>query len=380
MSLKRLFILLFISLFLFGKQGVIARPLLSFFSDSDPATFQALISRPQIKDILLEMGAELRMGIDDFSEERAENIRLLNEAGIPVYAWIRAPKAQSFTFRIDNASTLLKRYQSFKSWSDSHGLQWSGIGIDLRPAPEELQQWAEQPMLSAWNAYVNLFEQEELQLALPLFQEFKEAVHKDGYVLESYVLPFSLDENPEEAKALQYMGQILNVETDRIIPLCHTNMPYVYPASILDYGARARRVGLGSTSNESFDGLMTQEALDWESLSRDLRLAHDVCQEIHLSSLESIAANGWLEALADFDFSVPVFLYSKELEDQETQAFVSQQAFKALSYPVLSTAALIILTILSILFSFFFIRFLFSWKKKNATSQQEEIDYEIISG
>ncbi|MEM8888737.1 MAG: hypothetical protein AAGD28_12200, partial [Bacteroidota bacterium] len=340
----------------------------------------ALISRPQIKDILLEMGAELRMGIDDFSEERAANIRLLNEVGIPVYAWIRAPKAQSFTFRIDNASTLLKRYQSFKSWSDSHDLKWAGIGIDLRPAPEELQQWAEQPMLSAWNAYLNLFEQEELQLALPLFREFKEAVHKDGYVLESYVLPFSLDENPEEAKALQYMGQILNVETDRIIPLCHTNMPYVYPASILDYGARARRVGLGSTSNESFDGLMTQDALDWESLSRDLRLAHDVCQEIHLSSLESIAANGWLEALADFDFSVPVFLYSKELEDQETQAFVSQQAFKALSYPVLSTAALIILTILSILFSFFFIRFLFSWKKKNATSQQEEIDYEIISG
>ena len=46
------------------------------------------------------------MGIDDFSEERAENIRELNEAGIPVFAWIRAPKAQSFTF-IDLTSMIV---------------------------------------------------------------------------------------------------------------------------------------------------------------------------------------------------------------------------------------------------------------------------------
>ena len=362
-----------------GEQSALSRPLLSFFSELEAEELHILISRPGVKETLVNMQAELRIGISDFTEVHAQNIRQLNDAGIPVYAWLKANDTQGHTFRVDNASSLLKRYRNFKEWTDSYNLRWQAVGIDLRPNPDDMQSWVNQPLLSAWNSYVNLFSQEEIELAANHFQEFLKEAHKDGYRIESYVLPFAMDEVSQETKGLQYMSRILNVETDKIIPLCYTSFPYISPASILDYGGRAQSVAIGSTNNSILGEKLSTEALDWEMLSRDLRLAHDVCKEIHISNLESVIANGWLEAIMEFDFSVPVFLYSKELEIQENQSFWAEKAFQALTYPITSSIVLLLLAILSIIFCFLFIRYLFSWKKKNSAPQQVEIDYEIIS-
>jgi len=374
--IKTQFIIL---LFFLGGQQGFSRPILSFFTELDSKELQVLLSRPGVKESLVAMKAELRIGISEFTEQRAQSIRELNSLGIPVYAWLKASGAQGETFRVDNASSILKRYKNFREWSISYQLVWQGLGIDLRPHPEIMQDWVDQPLISAWNSYLNLFNQEDLDLAHRFYQEFIEEVHKDGLTLESYVLPFAMDEYPTKAKGLQYMGQIVNFETDRTIPLCYTSFPYIKPAAILDYGQRAGRVGIGSTSSSLFGGELQTEELDWEILSRDLRLAHDVCKEIHISDLESLIANGWLEAIAKFDFSVPVFLYSKEIDEQAENSYLSQKAFLALSYPLLTSITLVILAILSILFSYFLLRYLFSWKKKNASSRQDEIDYEVIS-
>ncbi|MEM6800965.1 MAG: hypothetical protein AAF696_06145 [Bacteroidota bacterium] len=372
-------IVLFLSMLILGEQRGFSRPLLSFFSHSNSEEFQQLISRPGVLQSLQNMGAEIRIGIVEMNEARAKSIQTLNEAGIPVFAWIKALEVQGSTFRVDNASSLLKRYQSFKSWSDQYGLIWQGVGIDLRPKAEVMSSWVEEPVLSAWNSYLNLFNQKESELAKPLFQEFQEAVHQDGYVLETYVLPFAMDEDPEEASGLQYLTRILNVNSDRVIPLCYTSYPFISAASILDYGSRAQRVGLGSTSMPISPQKTSLQALDWEMLSRDLRLAHDVCKEIHLDNLEGIVANGWLEAIELFDFSESVFLYSTEIEDQQTQSYISNKAFQALSYPLLSSILLLFFSILIIVLTIIFLRYLFSWKKKSVEPKQEEIDYEVIS-
>lgn len=370
---------LLLLLFFAGGQEAFSRPLISFFTELPSSELQALIARPGIKDLLLDMGAEIRIGVNDFTQERAESIKELNEAGIPVYAWLKAHDNQGHTFRIDNASFILKRYKSFKEWTSLYQLSWEGIGIDLRPHPEMMQNWVEQPILSAWNSYLNLFNQEELDLAFGLYQEFIKEAHADGFQIESYVLPFALDEAPTETKGLQYLGQIVNLKTDKTIPLCYTSFPYIQPAAILDYGGRSGSVGIGSTSSSLFEGKLETQSLDWESLSRDMRLAHDVCKEIHIANLESILANGWLESIAEFDFSVPVFLYSKEIDEHATNTYLSQKAFQALSYPLLTSIGFILLAILSIILSYSLIRYLFNWKKKNESARQEEIDYEIIS-
>ncbi len=58
--------------------------------------------------------ASVSLGIIDFSQERASVVSRLNQADIPVEAWLLLPKDQGYWFNLDNASQTITRYAGFK--------------------------------------------------------------------------------------------------------------------------------------------------------------------------------------------------------------------------------------------------------------------------
>ncbi len=70
-------------------------------------------------------------------------VRQLNEAGIPVTAWLLLPKEQGYWFNLDNIPQAIARYADFKAWTEENALQWAGVGIDIEPDFNELQQLAQ---------------------------------------------------------------------------------------------------------------------------------------------------------------------------------------------------------------------------------------------
>jgi hypothetical protein len=58
---------------------------------------------PVVLDTVVELGAGVSLGLMDLSPRRAAMVRRLNEAGVPVSAWLLLPKEQGYWSNADNA-------------------------------------------------------------------------------------------------------------------------------------------------------------------------------------------------------------------------------------------------------------------------------------
>src|ERR1041384_4869454 len=77
------------------------RPYLIFACDRQTKELEPLLTPELISD-LKDLGAGIALSTEDFSPERAQVVRRLNAAGVPMTAWIALPKDQGYYV---NAST-----------------------------------------------------------------------------------------------------------------------------------------------------------------------------------------------------------------------------------------------------------------------------------
>ena len=113
---------------------------LTFFCELDASTLEALFSDPSVTRRLVALGAQVSLGILDFSPERASVVRRLNRAGIPLIAWQLLPREQGYWYNMCNAAEAAARYAEFRDWSTREDLHWSGIGVDIKPDIGEFQE------------------------------------------------------------------------------------------------------------------------------------------------------------------------------------------------------------------------------------------------
>lgn len=97
--------------------GLTAPPRLEFASSSDIGQLQALFSQDVIDD-LRQLHAGVGMA-PDLSPKRAAAVRMLNDAGIPVSAWIALPVEQGYYLNASNAPQAAARYAEFATWTKS---------------------------------------------------------------------------------------------------------------------------------------------------------------------------------------------------------------------------------------------------------------------
>jgi len=77
-------------------------PKLTFFCELESEPLQTLFQNPEVIQDLSALNGTVSLGIRDLSAVRAEVVRRLNDAGIPVTAWLLLPKEQGYYFNIDN--------------------------------------------------------------------------------------------------------------------------------------------------------------------------------------------------------------------------------------------------------------------------------------
>ena len=76
---------------------------------ADPATVAAL------RDLAM---TQVAVAIADFSPERAQTVRLLNQQDIPAVAWmIMLPEEDGVYFNADNAAVAASRIDEFERWT-----------------------------------------------------------------------------------------------------------------------------------------------------------------------------------------------------------------------------------------------------------------------
>ena len=116
---------------------------LTFFCELDAEALEALFENDQIIEHLCALNASVSMGIRDFDDRRVAVVHRLNEAGVPLVAWLLLPKAQGYWFNLDNAQQAVHYYFDFRSWTEEHALQWTRIGLDIEPDIREMARLLE---------------------------------------------------------------------------------------------------------------------------------------------------------------------------------------------------------------------------------------------
>lgn len=283
-------------------------PSLTFFCELDTPELAALLADGTVIAQLRALGASIRMGIRDLSDTRAEIVRRLNSEGIPLVAWQLLPDDVGYWYNRANAHHAIEHYDAFVRWSRQHNLQWRGIGIDIEPDIRELEAGARHPFRMLARLVKRMFEGKQLRVAQTHFGSLVQRMRADGYPVESYIIPFILDERRAGSTMLQRFTGLVEVAVDCEVPMLYTSFLRPLGVPLLwSYARTNAATGIGSTGGGVTAGGLDQvKTLDWAEFSRDLRLAAQHANTIYIFSLEGCVRQDFLPRLLRFDWHVPI--------------------------------------------------------------------------
>ncbi|MFP4345819.1 MAG: hypothetical protein ACLFU8_14080 [Anaerolineales bacterium] len=282
------------------------RPHLTFACELPVGELQALFDAPPLLDTLVDLRATVALGILDLTPERAEVVRQLNGAGVPVVAWQLLPEEAGYWFNVDNAPRAVARYGDFVAWTRAHELVWAGVGLDIETDIRDLGRL----LAGDWKVLLEMgrraLDAGRLWRARAIYRNLVEQIRADGYPVEGYHFPIIVDERQAGSTLLQRLLGLVDIPVDREVLMLYTSFAGDWgPGMVWSYGPQADAIGVGSTGGGvELEGVAPSPPLTWEALGRDLRLARAWTDEVFIFSLEGCVRQGYLERLRDFDWQV----------------------------------------------------------------------------
>jgi hypothetical protein len=332
-------------------------PRLTFFTELDAEPLDRLFT-PALTADLVAMKARVSLAVLDFSDQRAEVVQRLNQAGVPLTAWLLLPVDQGYWFNWRNAEQAAAVYRIFKEWTDAHGLQWQAVGLDIEPDIREMKLFGEQRWRTVPTMVRRLFDGQEMVEARRVYRRLVEEIRRDGYRVESYQIHLLADERLARSHLLQRVTGMLDLPVDREVMMLYSSFfrtadEQVAPGYLWSYAPQAQAIGIGSTGGgvETFVG--DKRPLSWAELARDLRLAWHWNDHLYIFSLEGCVQQGFLPRLKNFVWDQPVMI------PEEGAALVSakRKGLHALLWTG-SHAGVVILSVLGVSLALFVFRLL----------------------
>ena len=224
-------------------------------------------------------------------------------------AWLLLPEEEGYWFNIENYRQAAGRYVSFKAWTNQHGLDWGGIGLDIEVNINELRAILEEKQAgnfikTLWQRYLDRNRVKQGQRS---YQALVDLIRADGYLVESYHIPLISEERRAKSTVLQRTAGLVDLDTDREILMLYSSFMRPDGASVLwSYAPEADAIGVGNTGGGvDVQGVIDVEPLRWDEFARDLRLCTMHEKPIHIFSLEGCVRQGFLERLETFNGKNP---------------------------------------------------------------------------
>jgi hypothetical protein len=330
-------------------------PKLSFFNEQDGKELQKLFSDTSLIPNLKRLNAEIRMGMLDTSPERVEILKKLNEAGIPVVAWLLLPKEKGYWFHSGNSKDAFNRYYEIKKWAEETGIKFSGIGIDLELDMNELELFKTNKLKLLGNVIGRLYDKKEFLESKEQYKKLIDTIRKDGFTVESYYIPVIRYETEKGRTSLQQASRFMDLETYKEIPMLYTSFmgnPYgVLKELAID--ENLKYVAIGSTGG-GFDPSLP--SMKWEDLAYDLRIASKTAKEIHIFCLEASVEKGFIPRLINFDYDVSVKTYPEQEKAVQTQIDRVMMISGILSYPTLMILSIVLILATAVWLIYFLVK------------------------
>ncbi len=249
----------------------------------EPKALRALFEDRFVLDDLKSLEAGAALVVRDFSEERAQAVRLLNKLGIPVSAWLLLPGEQGSWLDPTHSAQAAELYQALTHWSGQKGLRWSAVGFGALPAEERA-----------------IGKRNSAQTSDSKVGTLLDQAHADGFAVE---LVYALPEAHASQKALLHARR----RTTECLPgaeRCIRLQPFegvsLGEGSAQEDGA----VCVSSThGNLSLGNPSADEPKTWQEFTREVRAARQKSSAVYVFTLEACAKQGFLDRLVTLDWS-----------------------------------------------------------------------------
>ncbi|MEI8307556.1 MAG: hypothetical protein WCF99_10885 [Chloroflexales bacterium] len=285
-------------------------PHLIFFCDLDGRAMLELFGRPSLIDDLVTNGYGVALAIRDHTPALVAAVRMLNEHGVQVVAWLQIPEREGGWFHLQNYPQAVECYRNFRAWSCEHGLIFHAIGIDIEPPSSELdriQRWGIRDLARrVWLVHENVL----FAAARAAYADLVGEIHHDGYEVHAYQLPILADDRRAGSTVIQRAFDIVGLPADVEVLMCYSSLPIntlgddIGGALISSYGPTADSIGVGAVGGAADSALDDLPPLSGDSLERDLLLAARHTDLIYVFSLEGCVERGLLPHIIQMNWSL----------------------------------------------------------------------------
>lgn len=278
----------------------------SFACELPAGPLARLFADPTVIETLAALNAGVALGTLDLSLERADVVRRLNAAGVPVVAWLLLPEDQGYWFNAENVREATDFYRRFRLWSVEQGLTWAGIGLDIEFDQREVKAFMSGRARAVLpKALRRAFDTERVHRVEQAYAALVTQIRSDGYPVESYEIPFMADERGAGSSLLRRILGLVDVPVDRDVFMLYSSfLGKLGPALLWSYGPETSVIGIGSTGGGVELGAQ-MPVLTWDALVRDLRYARQLGKPAFVFSLEGCVRQGYLVRLVGLDRNAP---------------------------------------------------------------------------
>ncbi|HTU50649.1 MAG TPA: hypothetical protein VMF56_08650 [Acidobacteriaceae bacterium] len=282
--------------------------------DHGMSEFQALFADPAVIPDLQAIHAGLAVAVPDLSPQRAQIIRRLNAAGIPVIAWIQVPGSGGPYINSGDAPEAIAYVADFERWTAQSDLHWAGVGLDIEPDFTELARLKGHPGRIAGLILSRYFDYARVYRARKAYTGLIRQVQHNGYLVQTYQLPFIAAERRVHVTLLERLLGIVDVRGNQEALMIYSSLARGGGTGmIFRLGPDAQAIVIGVTEANPKAG-PAGVPLNWTEFSRDLIVASHFTRTIGVYNLEGSVQQGFLARLKTMDWSQSVLVPASSLQ------------------------------------------------------------------
>jgi hypothetical protein len=268
---------------------------------------KALLADPHVISSLRNLHAGVAIATDDLSPNRAEIVRRLNEAGIPVVAGLELPGDQGYYMNSGNAPQAAARFAAFQQWTNRYSLQWNAIGLDIEPDIrlfDDLQH--HRLRLASW-LFVHYFALRQVRNSREAYGNLIHRIQSQGYKVDTYQLPLIVVERKAHLTLLERLLGIVDVRgDDEVIMIFSALNQAIGAAMIWVLGPDSQSIAILGTD-------APRHPLSWNEFSQELIVASRFSHAVGVYNLEGVVRLGYLSRLETMDWHQSVTIPARSL-------------------------------------------------------------------
>lgn len=282
---------------------------LTFFCELPSDRLQTLFADPAVVDLLAAHQCGVAMALIDLSAARAEVVRRLTAAGVPVTAWLVLDEIDGYWLTLDNVQLARDRWRQIREWSRHHHLHFVRVGLDIEAPHDDAVGLVEAPLLTLIRLAWLRRTRDDWRRAMADLAALTEEIRLEVAEVETYQFPFIADERAAHSTLLQRILGIADLSADReVLMLYRSVLPEPWGATLVEgYGPQAQAIAVGITGGgvAALEGAFAARQLDLPGTLQELARARRHSEHLYVFSLEGCVMQGWLAELLAAELPTP---------------------------------------------------------------------------